>query len=151
MKRRTFIKSATTMASSAILPTSVFGAAPLSPTLVARAEHMAGLWVETSAQMMKKAFSLDSQTAHALFQTLINRNVVSTPNVYGVARAVLPCYDNPVFAAKVNRLMAKANPNTPISTQASHRELKNMTQRMKQELAQKLDKYEDDFLEEDQK
>lgn len=109
MKRRDFIRNATALAAIPAVPASVF-ATPVSAALVARAEHMAGLWVHTSASMMKNAFGLDDSSAKALFKTLMDKNIVANPNAFGVAKAVVPCYENPIFAAKVQSLASKARP-----------------------------------------
>lgn len=120
------------MATLPALPSQAFAGVSLSNALLSRAEHMTGLWVHTSATMMKNAFGLDDHTAQALFQKLRDKNVISAPNKMGVARAVLPYYDNPVFAAKVQRLLTKAASNPSLSPKESHQEFEQVAQKLKQ-------------------
>lgn len=126
------------MATLPVMPSQAFAGASISNALLARAEYMAGLWVHTSATMMKNAFGLDDRTAQALFQQLREKNVISSPNKMGVARAVLPYYDNPVFAAKVNRLLTKTASNHSFSPKASHQELKQIAQKLKQDVERQI-------------
>jgi len=98
------------MAALPALPVGAFGSTPASAALLARAEHMAGLWVHTSANMMKQAFGLDDAASKALFKSMIDNQIINAPNSFGVAKAVVPCYENPAFVAKVNSLVQKARP-----------------------------------------
>lgn len=108
MKRREFIRNASAMAALPALPSVGVGAPQVPAALIAKAEHMAGLWVHTSANMMKNAFGLDQSTATALFNALLEKQIVTAPNCFGVAKAVVPCYENPMFAAKVDGLLRQA-------------------------------------------
>jgi len=132
MKRRDFIRNATAMAAVPALPVGALGATPVSAALLARAEHMAGLWVHTSANMMKQAFGLDDAASKALFKSMIENQIVAAPNSFGVAKAVVPCYENPAFVAKVNSLVQKARPISTAPIQDNALDLEDLDEKVAQ-------------------
>jgi hypothetical protein len=132
MKRREFIRNVSAMAAIPALPVGAINAPPVSAALIAKAEHMAGLWVHTSANMMKNAFGLDQTTANSLFNALLDKQIVAAPNAFGVSKAVMPCYENPLFAAKVDSLLQKARPAPQAVQKPTAEKLKNIVKKVDQ-------------------
>ena len=104
MNRRTFTQALLAMFAAPALPARL-ASAGISTELYAKAEYYSGLWVDTSPTMMSKAFSIDPDLAHRLFDQLRMNNVLGTPNSFGVAKAIVPYYDMPQHAARVNALI----------------------------------------------
>lgn len=110
MKRRDFLKSTGAIATLPIIPalpalaraTSVTA---FAPETIARAVQWAGLWDESSAPLLKYRFDLSDTDADALFDHLVQTNVVAQPNSYGVARVLVSNLPNPFPANKLHDLL----------------------------------------------
>ena len=76
MKRRDFIKNVGAFGAIPALPSQFLAGSELPPEIYSRAAHLASIWVDTSANMMKNALNLDEKTAHSLFSDLIEKTTL---------------------------------------------------------------------------
>lgn len=115
MKRREFIASVGAVAAVPMIPKAALAGTGIAPAVLARGEHLASLWVHSSATMFKNALQLDAKTATSLFDALTKQGVLGQANRFGVARVVVPYYETPAFLLRQRLAATKARIATSTS------------------------------------
>lgn len=113
MKRRTFL---TNLAATAALPLVPFKAlAAAAPTAAAASMEQPYLWASfitrvhnnASPSMLQRLLKLDEGMAKQVYSELIKNNVVTSPNAYGISKAVNP-FPQPGMAHMQSQVSSQA-------------------------------------------
>ncbi len=103
MKRRTFLTNLAATAALPLVPMKALAAA--TPGAAAASIEQPYLWASfitrvhnnASPSMLQRLLKLDEGVAKQVYAELVKNNVVTTPNAYGISRAVNP-YPQPGMA-----------------------------------------------------
>jgi hypothetical protein len=111
MKRRAFL---TNLAATAALPMVPFKALASTTPAAAASVQQPYLWASfitrvhnnASPSMLQRLLKLDEGVAKQVYSELVKNNVVTSPNAYGISRAVNP-FPQPGMAHLQSRLSSK--------------------------------------------
>jgi len=113
MKRRTFLTNLAATAALPMVPLKSLAAA--APTAAAASIEQPYLWASfitrvhnnASPSMLQRLLKLDESVAKQVYSELIKNNVVTSPNAYGISRAVNP-YPQPGLAHMQGQFSSQA-------------------------------------------
>jgi hypothetical protein len=112
MKRRTFLTNLAATAALPLVPMQALASA--APTAAAASLEQPYLWASfitrvhnnASPSMLQRLLKLDEGTAKQVYSELVKNNVVTSPNAYGISRAVNP-FPQPGMAHLQGQLSSK--------------------------------------------